>query len=98
MTTLRQVRRLEALEARAPWGGPGPVMRFLPRIAKECGVSEADLIAEAHRIAAATAGMTEREGTAWVAAEVGVTVEELEANCAANRATLARWEREGKRP
>jgi hypothetical protein len=76
MTTSEQMRRLEALEAEARLDAQGPL---LERLATNSGISVGEILAEAERIETVTVHLTHRERLAWIAADCGVSVDELEA-------------------
>jgi hypothetical protein len=90
--TTPQTRRIEHLEARR--GGPA-VGRMIAYVAESCGLSPAAVIAEAENIMAATRGMTEAERNARLAADLGRTPAEIEADLAevAEEFVAWQWER-----
>ena len=79
-------RRIEQLESRTA------VYRMVSFVAATTGETPATVIAEAERIMAATAGMTEAERNARIAADLGRTVAEVEADLAQVASEAAAWQ------
>jgi len=86
--TTPQMRRIERLEARTEVG------RMIEYVAESCGLSPAAVIAEAENIMAATRGLTEAERNARLAADLGRTVTEIEADLAEVAEEFAAWQGE----
>jgi hypothetical protein len=84
--TTPQERRIEHLEARTATG------RMIAFVAATTGTSPAAVIAEAERILRETAGLTDRERTERIAADLGRTPAEVEADLAEVAADFARWQ------
>jgi hypothetical protein len=84
--TTPQTRRIEHLEARTRTG------RMIAFVAATTGVSPAAVIAEAERILRETAGMTDRERNEQLAADLGRTVGELEADLAEVAEDFVAWQ------
>jgi hypothetical protein len=76
MTTTDAMRRIEALEAAKRREDLGPLATEL---AAQVGVTVDELMAEAERIAVATAGLAMDETYAYMAADAGIPVAELRA-------------------
>jgi hypothetical protein len=70
------MKRLLAIEAQNRVDKQGPI---LERLAKATDISVAELLSEAERVNVATANLTYRERMAWIAADCGMSVDELEA-------------------
>ena len=87
--TTPQVHRIERLEARR---GGAEVTRMVAYVAVANGVSPAAVIAEAERLLRETAGMTDRERNERLAADLGRTPAEIEADLAEVAADFARWQ------
>ena len=87
--TFPQERRIEQLESRTA------VYKMVTFVAATTGETPATVIAEAERIMAATAGLTEAERTERIAADLGRTPAEVENDLAEVAADFARWQGEG---
>jgi len=74
MTTNDQMRRLAELESQARRDAQEP---HLARLAAVSGVSVQEILAEAARVANATSNLTHREQLEWIAADCGLTIDEL---------------------
>ncbi len=80
MTTNEQMNRLAALEAQNRLDEQAP---HLERLAAATGISVQEILAEAARVNVATDGLNYRDRMAWVAADCGMSVAELEAEASA---------------
>jgi len=81
-------RRIEQLESRTA------VYKMVTFVAETTGTSASAVIAEAERILRETAGMTEAERNEQLAADLGRTPAEVEADLAEIHADFARWQGE----
>ena len=70
------VKRLLALEAQNRRDAQEP---HLARLAAATGISVQEILAEAARVEAATSNLTHHERIGWIAADAGMSVDELEA-------------------
>jgi len=86
-----QLRRIEHLEERR---GGTTVDRMITFVAAANDVSPAVVIAEAEHLLRETAGMTEAERNARLAADLGQTVAEVETARAEVAEEFAAWQRE----
>ena len=86
--TTPQERRIERLESRTA------VYKMVTFVAATTGTSAAALIAEAERILRETGGMTDRERTERIAADLGRTPAEIEADLAEVAEAFAAWQGE----
>ena len=75
MSNQDAMKRLEAIEAQNRRDEEGP---HLERLSKATGISIGEILAEAERVNVATAHLNYRDRMAWVAADAGMTVVELE--------------------
>ncbi len=84
--TTPQERRIEHLESRTA------VYRMVSFVAATTGETPAGVIAEAERIIRETEGMTEAQRTEQIAADLGVSVTQVEADLAQIVAEAAAWQ------
>ncbi len=84
--TFPQERRIAHLEARTKTG------RMIQFVAATTGETPAGVIAEAERIIRETEGMTEAQRTEQIAADLGVSVTQVEADLAQIVAEAAAWQ------
>ena len=75
MTTNEQMRRLEELESQARRDAQEP---HLARLSAATGISIGEILSEAARVEVATANLTYRQRLEWIAADAGMSVDELE--------------------
>jgi hypothetical protein len=68
------MRRLEVLEADARRDAQAP---HLERLSAATGISTVEILAEAARVEAACGNLTHRERLCWIAADAGMTIDEL---------------------
>jgi len=86
--TTPQTRRIEHLESRTATG------RMITFVAETTGETPAAVIAEAERILRETAGLTDRERNERIAADLGRTPAEVEADLAEVAEAFAAWQGE----
>ncbi len=84
--TTPQTRRIERLEA---WTDVGRMVAF---VAQTTGLSPAAVIAEAETIMEATRGMPAHERTERIAADLGRTLAEVEADLAEVAEDFVAWQ------
>ncbi len=68
------MKRLEAIEAQNRRDEQGP---SLARLSAASGISVGEILSEAARVEAATDNLTHRERLGWIAADAGLTIDEL---------------------
>jgi transcriptional regulator with XRE-family HTH domain len=68
------MKRLEAIEAQNRVDKQGP---HLERLAAATGISVGEILSEASRVEAATSNLTHHERIGWIAADCGLTIDEL---------------------
>jgi len=84
--TFPQERRIAHLEARTATG------RMIAYVAAVTGTSPAAVVSEAERILRETAGMTDAERNEQIAADLGRTPAQVEADLAEVAADFAAWQ------
>ncbi len=89
--TTPQMRRIKTLEDHR---GGTLVNRWITFVAESTGFTPAVVVAEAENLMAATAGMTDAARNERLAADLGRTVAEIEADLVEGREDFARWDRE----
>ncbi len=93
-TVTTATRRIEHLEARSR---RAEVTRMVAFVAEATGASPAAVVAEAEAILRETEGMTEAERNERLAADLGRTLADVEADLAAMAEDFARWKRDRDR-
>ncbi len=88
--TTPQMRRIQTLEDRQ---GGTELTQMIAYVASANGITVAAVIAEAERLLEETAGLTEAERNARLAADLGKTIAEIETARAEVAAEFAAWQR-----
>jgi len=74
MSNQDAMKRLLALEAQNRADAQAP---HLERLSKASGISVGEILSEAARVEAACGNLTHRERLGWIAADCGLTIDEL---------------------